>query len=158
MRPLYLVGEVIKGFGRGSKELGFPTANLPLATLRGRDVPTGIYFGWALVPAIDGPSRARPTVMSVGFNPYYGNTEKTVEVHVIHEYAQDFYGREVRAVALGYLRGESDFEGLEMLIGAIEGDIAQARERLGEEENAAYASAAFFTRAAPPPEDGEGKE
>ncbi|KAK3078799.1 hypothetical protein LTS18_006593, partial [Coniosporium uncinatum] len=48
--PLKLSGKVIKGFGRGSKELGIPTANIPLAGLSvggNEDLESGIYFGWA---------------------------------------------------------------------------------------------------------------
>ena len=46
--PVHLHGDVTSGFGRGSRQLGFATANLPpkpLATeLEG--LPKGVYFGW----------------------------------------------------------------------------------------------------------------
>lgn len=48
--PLKMEGPVIKGFGRGSKELNIPTANIPVTgmSLGGReDVESGVYFGWA---------------------------------------------------------------------------------------------------------------
>jgi FAD synthase len=32
--PYYASGEVVKGFGRGSKELGIPTANYPTSVVR----------------------------------------------------------------------------------------------------------------------------
>ena len=51
---LRLKGSVVKGFGRGSKELGIPTANLD-ADLLGdalSGAPAGVYCGWASV----GPS------------------------------------------------------------------------------------------------------
>jgi len=45
--PVKLHGDVTSGFGRGSRQLGFATANLPpkpLATeLEG--LPKGVYFG-----------------------------------------------------------------------------------------------------------------
>lgn len=49
--PIALVGEVVPGFGRGSKELGIPTANLDPATLGPAmdGVVPGIYCGWASV-------------------------------------------------------------------------------------------------------------
>lgn len=31
------------------------------------------------------------------------------EIHVMHEYTADFYGMELRAVVLGYIRPELDF-------------------------------------------------
>ena len=48
--PLLLEAKVVRGFGRGSRQLGFPTANMdpvPLQeTLKSR--PLGVYFGCAL--------------------------------------------------------------------------------------------------------------
>lgn len=49
--PIYLRGNVEKGFGRGSKDLGCPTANLPSKVV-GPGTPltrTGVYFGFARV-------------------------------------------------------------------------------------------------------------
>lgn len=52
--PIYLHGEVERGFGRGGKDLGCPTANLPARVLGKSSTShglnrTGIYFGWARV-------------------------------------------------------------------------------------------------------------
>lgn len=47
--PVRLDGPVIHGFGRGSKQLGVPTANLPpdgFAT----NLPNGVYFGYDRSP------------------------------------------------------------------------------------------------------------
>ena len=61
-----LKGPVVHGFGRGSKQLGIPTANLPAEELEAvlRDVPAGVYCGWASVGASD---RAYKMVMSIGW-------------------------------------------------------------------------------------------
>ena len=47
--PLFIRGTVVKGFGRGSKELGCPTANFSEAVVDKlpKDLPNGIYFGLA---------------------------------------------------------------------------------------------------------------
>ncbi|KAI1078115.1 riboflavin kinase [Whalleya microplaca] len=48
--PLHMEGTVISGFGRGSKELGIPTANLPVdetATPWIASAKSGVYFGYA---------------------------------------------------------------------------------------------------------------
>jgi hypothetical protein len=48
--PLRMEGIVIRGFRRGSKELGIPTANLPVddsLTPWIADIKSGVYFGWA---------------------------------------------------------------------------------------------------------------
>ena len=49
--PWQLKGTVVKGFGRGSKELGIPTANLDSASLQSAlaEAVTGIYCGWSSV-------------------------------------------------------------------------------------------------------------
>ncbi|APA08580.1 hypothetical protein sscle_04g033500 [Sclerotinia sclerotiorum 1980 UF-70] len=52
--PLRMQGEVVSGFGRGSKELGIPTANIPVTNVPWIDTaPSGVYFGYA---ALDLPS------------------------------------------------------------------------------------------------------
>ena len=53
-----LRGMVDQGFGRGGKKLGFPTANLPSSLFANalENVPTGVYFGWAV---IEDPSGVR---------------------------------------------------------------------------------------------------
>ena len=45
--PRRLAGEVTTGFGRGSAQLGFPTANLPPEPLADAlaGLPSGVYFG-----------------------------------------------------------------------------------------------------------------
>ena len=48
--PLKIEGPVVKGFGRGSKELNIPTANIPVEGLSvggTEEVESGVYFGWA---------------------------------------------------------------------------------------------------------------
>lgn len=51
--PIYLQGTVQRGFGRGGKDLGCPTANLPSRVLNAseelKNAPTGVYFGWARI-------------------------------------------------------------------------------------------------------------
>ena len=63
--PLALDGTVVSGFGRGSKELGCPTANLDRNDVGTSiaDVPAGVYFGWA---HLNGGS-AEMMVMSIGW-------------------------------------------------------------------------------------------
>jgi HAD superfamily hydrolase (TIGR01509 family) len=68
--PLRFVGPVARGFGRGSKELGIPTANLAaegFVELLGA-TSCGIYHGFAQVGG--GPVFKMCT--SIGRNPYYG--------------------------------------------------------------------------------------
>ena len=63
--PIRLSGEVVRGFGRGSKMLGIPTANLPPEAIDEQvtDEHNGVFFGWASVG--DGP--VYKTVLSIGW-------------------------------------------------------------------------------------------
>lgn len=74
--PYFACGKVVQGFGRGSKTLGTPTANLQqdVVDQLPPDFKTGIYFGWAKVD--DGP--VYPQVTSVGWNPYFKNQTKSM--------------------------------------------------------------------------------
>ncbi|KAL2217736.1 putative riboflavin kinase [Thermoascus aurantiacus ATCC 26904] len=85
--PIRLSGPVIKGFGRGSKELGIPTANIPPDGLSAYpDLQTGVYYGVvALDPArfAAGPATILPAVLSIGYNPFYKNTVRSVEIHIL---------------------------------------------------------------------------
>ena len=75
-------------------------------------------------------------------NPFYKNTKKTVEPHLLSVFAADFYGEELRLVVCGYLRPEANFPSLDALMAAIHGDIAATRARLAGGEAASAALAA----------------
>ena len=77
--------------------------------------------------------------ISIGYNPVYGNTHKTIEPHLIappndlmrnkskcnETQFHDFYGSTLRLSIVGYLRPELPFEGLDKLVEAIKNDIVQ---------------------------------
>ncbi|WFD35142.1 riboflavin kinase [Malassezia cuniculi] len=145
--PVYLSGEVKRGFQRGSRELGCPTANLdpedqsPEAATALENL--GVYYGYARVDGAD--SGVYPMVMSVGWNPFYKNTHKTIEIHIMHAYSADFYGSQMRAIVLGYIRPELDYVSTEALIADIKTDIQVAQNSLARPAYSAYATNAFFT-------------
>ena len=124
---LTLDATVVHGFNRGSKDLGFPTANLDMDQLgdRAKALDAGIYFGTATLK-----DAVYPTVVSVGWNPFYKNEKKTIEAHLLHKFDQDFYDERLFVNLLGYLRPEANFESLDDLISAINSDIEVARQRL----------------------------
>lgn len=129
--PVMLRGHVTTGFGRGSKQLGIPTANLPPAPLMGqlKSLSTGVYFGWARV---GGDSHVHKMVMNLGRRPTFEDDEPelSVEIHIMHKFADDFYGKELRAIVLGFLRPEIKFGGLQDLLSRIHTDIGIARSQL----------------------------
>ncbi|GAW14266.1 hypothetical protein ANO14919_036660 [Xylariales sp. No.14919] len=162
--PLRMEGAVISGFGRGSKELGIPTANLPVdAALTPwiADARSGVYFGWAslALPAAHPDSASRgteteagtagsassssssssspfqiyPMVMSIGYNPFYKNSVRSAEVHVLHSFGADFYDATMRLLILGFVRDEKDYNGLDALVEDIRIDCDVARQSLARE-------------------------
>lgn len=61
-------------------------------------------------------------VMSLGKNPFYKNEHLSAEIHIMHTFSNDFYGREMRVVVLGYIRPELDYTSRDDLINDIEID------------------------------------
>lgn len=62
-------------------------------------------------------------VMSIGWNPYYKNEKRSVEVHIMHSFAKDFYGARMKVLILGFIRPEYDYTSLESLVEDIRTDI-----------------------------------
>ncbi|THY93676.1 riboflavin kinase [Aureobasidium pullulans] len=136
--PLKLNGEVVKGFGRGSKELGIPTANIPISglTVGGhQDIESGVYYGYA---SLSSTKKVYPQVMSIGWNPFYKNSVRSVEVHVLNKFEKDFYGSHMNLVILGFIRPEYDYVSKESLIEDIEFDVEVARRSLEREGYAKF--------------------
>ncbi|XP_072926267.1 riboflavin kinase [Hemitrygon akajei] len=140
--PYFCRGEVVRGFGRGSKELGIPTANFPDAVVEHLpgDITTGIYYGWACV----GHGDVHKMVMSIGWNPYYKNEKKSMETHIIHTFKEDFYGEILSIAIVGYIRPEKSFDSLDSLITAIYSDISEAKEKLDLPEYQSMKDDNFF--------------
>jgi riboflavin kinase len=161
--PLQMEGKVIHGFGRGSKELGIPTANLPVddtLTPWIANIEPGVYFGWASLrlppshpnqPTTSSDTTTTtttttapetysypgfsvyPMVMSIGYNKFYKNTKRSAEAHVLHEFGADFYGVEMRLLVTGFIREEKDYAGVEELIEDIRVDCEVVRKSLDRE-------------------------
>lgn len=69
-------------------------------------------------------------VMSIGWNPFYKNTVRSVEVHIMHEFERDFYGSHMNLVILGFIRPEYDYVSVESLVEDIRTDIQVAKDSL----------------------------
>lgn len=158
--------DIVCGFGRGSAELGIPTANvlneqLPVEISK---LDYGVYFGFASLRSLENDSTVvnrkdgrdvtynygkflsvengdlgiLPVVLSIGKNPFYGNDFKTVELHIIHNFTTNFYGAQVKFNILGYIRPELDYTTKEALINDINTDIEIAKKTLMTEGYQAY--------------------
>lgn len=142
--PVFVKGEVIKGFGRGSSQLGCPTANFPQDVVKKlpKDLEPGVYYGWASVD--DGP--VHKMVMNLGWCPFYDNKEKSMETHVIHKFDKDFYGSQLKVCIMGYLRGEMNFNSLEALKEQIRDDIRRSEQILEVPDNLELRTNSFFDK------------
>ncbi|KAH9498923.1 hypothetical protein Btru_005338 [Bulinus truncatus] len=141
--PFYAEGTVVSGFGRGSKELGIPTANFPENIVKNLpdDFKCGVYYGWAKISSNDNVFKM---TMSVGWNPYYHNTVKTMETHILHKFEEDFYGDHLKLIVLGYLRDMLNFKSVNDLILAIKNDIVESDQLLDEPYFKKYKDDLYF--------------
>ncbi|KAL5579319.1 hypothetical protein UlMin_011761 [Ulmus minor] len=108
LQPWHIGGPVVKGYGRGSKVLGIPTANLSTegySTLLSEH-PAGVYFGWAGL-STRGVFKMEPWLL--------------------HDFHEDFYGEELRLVIVGYIWPEANFPTLESLVEKIHEDRKVAK-------------------------------
>ncbi|MFB6816951.1 bifunctional riboflavin kinase/FAD synthetase [Streptomyces sp. NPDC056347] len=120
-RPHRVEGVVVRGAQRG-RELGFPTANVE--TLPHTAIPAdGVYAGWLNV---DG--EAMPAAISVGTNPQFDATERTVEAYAIDRVGLDLYGMHVSVDFLAYVRGMLKFDSIDELLVAMAADVKRCSE------------------------------
>ncbi|WP_431774739.1 bifunctional riboflavin kinase/FAD synthetase [Streptomyces cucumeris] len=126
-RPHRVEGVVVRGAQRG-RELGFPTANLE--TLPHTAIPAdGVYAGW-----LTAGGEAMPAAISVGTNPQFDGTERTVEAYAIDRVGLDLYGLHVQVDFLAYLRGQEKFDSIEALLERMAADVKRARELVEEHD------------------------
>ncbi|ORY87729.1 riboflavin kinase [Protomyces lactucae-debilis] len=140
--PICIQGDVVKGFGRGSKELGIPTANLSEEAIPQllEHAQSGIYYGLARVLHNgDGPDgQVHQMVMSVGWNPFYKNTVRSAEVHIMHKFAGDFYGKQIKVIVIGFIRPEYNYTSMESLVEDINEDMQVCRRSLDRDAYKQY--------------------
>ncbi|MGC5626775.1 bifunctional riboflavin kinase/FAD synthetase [Georgenia sp. Z1344] len=134
-RPHRLRGVVVRGFRRG-RELGYPTANLAPDDL-GVVPADGVYAGWLLPGPFESPGAADagatrlPAAISVGTNPTFDGTERTVEAHVLGRTDLDLYDEEVVVEFVAHLRPMVAFDGIEPLLVQMRADVEDAAGILG---------------------------
>ena len=122
-RPHRIEGVVVHGYRRG-RQLGFPTANIasPPYTALPAD---GVYAGHFVIG-----SRRLPAAVSVGSNPTFSGTLRTVEAYVL-DVDEDFYGHGVGVDLVARLRGQERYDDMDALVAAIKNDVARTRAVLG---------------------------
>lgn len=99
------------------RELGFPTANLPVAA----ECPAedGVYESVAEVEGV-----CYRAMSNLGSNPSVGGKERRLETHLFG-FSGSLYGVRLRVVLVRRLRGEMKFASLDALRARIARDMAE---------------------------------
>lgn len=141
--PYFTQGTVIKGFGRGSKQLGIPTANFPedVVSQLPSSIENGVYYGFS---SVDG-GNVHKMVMSIGWNPHFNNEKRSMETHILHEFENDFYNSLMKVIILGFIRPMQSYSSLDELIKAIYEDIMTAQKSLESPEMQVFAKNSHFS-------------
>lgn len=130
-RDFAVRGVVARGDQRG-RELGFPTANIPVT--RGLAAPAdGVYAGW--LARLD-TEQQWPAAISVGTNPTFeGKRARRVEAYALDAEpdtdALQLYEVSAEVRFRAHLRGMERFDDVDSLVAAMHNDVRNARAALG---------------------------
>ena len=118
-RPYAVLGEVVKGFGNGTKSL-VPTANLKV--FEDKLLPSdGVYF--ALTKIDD---KSYKSAVNVGKNPTFNAKDRTIESFIL-DFCGEIYGKVLEIEFLEKIRDDRKFESIEALKEQIRKDIEKIR-------------------------------
>ena len=121
-RPFAIEGVVEHGDKRG-RELGYPTANIPLGPyLRPK---FGIYAVRGRLP--DG--RVLDGAANLGIRPSFDPPMELLEPHFF-DFDGDLYGQRIEVELISFLRPERKFDRMDALAAQMEADCTEARKRL----------------------------
>ncbi|CAF0892926.1 unnamed protein product [Adineta ricciae] len=108
-------------------------------------IDQGVYYGWAQL-LTKTENEIYKMVTSIGNNPFYNNTKKTIETHMMHEFSNDLYAERIKLVLLGKIRPMKTFPTRHELIMAIQQDISMASSKLDSDSCRRYLSDQFFQK------------
>ncbi len=122
-RPYSVRGLVVRGDGRG-RQLGFPTANLAVASSEKLIPAAGIY-------AIRGITRTGSFggALHLGPRPTFVGSPPTIELHLLG-FDGDLYGEEIRVDFVRRLRDVRPFDSVAALVAQMREDVEDARRVL----------------------------
>jgi riboflavin kinase / FMN adenylyltransferase len=127
-RQFSLHGRVVRGDQRG-RELGYPTANVPVSSSRTAVPADGVYAGW--LRRLDRPEAPSwPAAISVGTNPTFDGTDRRVESYVLDRTDLELYDDLVEVVFVEHLRGMVKFDSVGALVTQMKADVDACRNLL----------------------------
>jgi len=131
-RPYRLIGQVVKGRGKGTK-LGFPTANMrPPCQL----VPAeGVYAGFVQIAGTEkkvcSSEEKTPAAFSIGRAQTFGDAHpRLIEAHLLIKDVGDLYGKWLAMDFITRLRPQQKFETESLLAAQIAKDCKKAKKIL----------------------------
>ena len=93
----------------------------------------GIYAGWLVRLDPGGREEERwPAAISVGTNPTFDGTERSVEAHALDRDDLDLYGTHVAVDFVAWLRGQVRFDSVDELVAQMRRDVDAARALLAD--------------------------
>jgi riboflavin kinase / FMN adenylyltransferase len=129
-RPHRVDGIVVRGDRRG-REMGYPTANVESQPFTA--IPAdGVYAGRLVTrdPRSGASLQRFPAAISVGSNPTFQGSRRTVEAYVL-DYDGDLYGEHVGVEFAERLRPMAAFPDVGALLEAMAKDVSDTRQILG---------------------------
>ncbi|WP_297212961.1 MULTISPECIES: bifunctional riboflavin kinase/FAD synthetase [Thermodesulfovibrio] len=120
-RAYHIDGTVVKGAGRGSTILGYPTANIePVQEIIPKE---GVYAVKVTIPHLSATFRG---VANIGKNPTFGNRMLSYEVHIL-DFRENLLEKTIRVHFIDRIRDEKKFSSPEELKQQIAMDIQKAK-------------------------------
>ena len=116
-RPYQLMGRVVHGEKLG-RELGYPTANIPLR--RSYQGISGIY-----IVSVQLDQHVYRGVANIGIRPTVGGTVPLLEVHLF-DFHGELYGRLLRVQLLKKIRDEVKFDSVTIMQQQMQQDVKEA--------------------------------
>jgi riboflavin kinase/FMN adenylyltransferase len=123
--PMLRLSGVVEHGDARARQLGFPTANIPLAA--NTEPADGVYAAWYELP---GGGRCA-AALNVGRRPtfYAGRGMRLAEAHLL-DFEGDLYGQLANISIVARIRDEVRFDGVRELIAQLHADVADIRRLL----------------------------
>ena len=125
--PYFFEGTIVKGNQVG-RTIGYPTANLSIASPEKLIPGNGVYAVTALIKGTNPPTTYKG-MMNIGFRPTIEGKVRVIEVNLF-EFDADIYGEILQVSVHHFLRSEQKFTGLDALKAQLAKDKNSAIEIL----------------------------
>lgn len=123
----FITAKVVDGMKIGSKELGYPTANLEVNDSEKLIPVDGIYAVYVYISDQSSPSTVHyplstyKGMLSVGMNPTIENKGRSIEVNIF-DFNENIYGKTIRVGFHKKIRNEEKFNSLAELKAQLDKD------------------------------------